>query len=87
MADQWGDAPPLVQPVPAQQKRLAYPWTSARPLFALPMFPTDEFEDAVESDEPPTVTALAERGKKLQPKPLVDLEGRSPEGFWGCKCR
>jgi len=51
------------------------------------MFPTDEFEDAVESDEPPTVTALAERGKKLQPKPLVDLEGRSPEGFWGCKCR
>ena len=31
--------------------------------------PTDEFEAAIESDEPPTVTALAERGKGKIVKP------------------
>lgn len=43
--------------------------------------PKAEFEETVESESPPTVTALAERGKKLQPKPLVDLEGKSPQDF------
>jgi hypothetical protein len=33
--------------------------------------PTEEFEAAVESDAPPTVTELAERGKKPMAKPLV----------------
>lgn len=35
--------------------------------------PAAEFESAVESDKPPTVTQIAERGK--QSKPLVDLGG------------
>ncbi len=43
--------------------------------------PKPDFEQAVESDSPPTVTALAERGKKSKSKPLVDLEGRSPQDF------
>jgi len=39
----------------------------------------EEFEDAVESEDPPTVTALAERGKKAAPK--FDLHGRDPSQF------
>jgi hypothetical protein len=38
-----------------------------------------EFEEAVESDDPPTVTALAERGKK--PGLKFDLQGRNPSEF------
>lgn len=44
--------------------------------------PRDEFEAAVESDDPPTVTALAERGKKAAP--LFDLKGRDPRDFKNC---
>ena len=40
--------------------------------------PKEEFEQAVESDNPPTVTALAERGKT---KSTIHLNGRSPEDF------
>jgi hypothetical protein len=43
--------------------------------------PGEDFEAAVESDNPPTVTALAQRGKKPTPKPLIDLEGRDPKDF------
>lgn len=43
--------------------------------------PGDEFESLVESGAPPTVTALAERGKVSKPKPLVDLKGRDPAEF------
>ena len=48
--------------------------------------PAAEFEQAVDSDAPPTITALAERGRKPAPpapppKPLVDLGGRDPEHF------
>lgn len=49
--------------------------------------PADEFEAAVESDNPPTITELAEAGKKPKPKPepeseqLVDLKGIPPEFF------
>ena len=43
--------------------------------------PDDEFEDAVESDDPPTVTELARRGTSPKPKPLIDLGSRSPEEF------
>jgi hypothetical protein len=41
--------------------------------------PGAEFEEAVESENPPTVTELAERGTKR--KPLVDLGDRTPEQF------
>lgn len=43
--------------------------------------PAEEFTAAVESDDPPTVTALAERGKVPAPKPLIDLQGIDPEDF------
>jgi hypothetical protein len=39
------------------------------------------FEDLVEDDEPPTVTQLAERGKRAKPKPIFDLKGRDPKEF------
>jgi hypothetical protein len=38
--------------------------------------PKAEFERQVESDAPPTVTTLAQQGKKV--RPLVDLEGIDP---------
>lgn len=41
--------------------------------------PAEEFEMAVESEKPPTVSALANLGKKS--RPLVDLGGRDPEEF------
>ena len=40
--------------------------------------PAADFEEAVESEVPPTVTELAARGTKRQ---LVDLEGRDPKEF------
>lgn len=43
--------------------------------------PAQEFEAAVESDSPPTVTHLAEIGKKPAPQPLVELNGRSSLDF------
>jgi len=39
----------------------------------------EEFESQVESDSPPTVTALAEQG--THKKPLHDLEGVDPALF------
>ena len=41
--------------------------------------PEEVFTAQVESDNPPTVTALAEQGKT--PRPLVDLQGRDPEEY------
>ena len=41
--------------------------------------PGRDFEEAVESDNPPTVTELAARGTLR--KPLVDLQGRDPAAF------
>lgn len=38
----------------------------------------DEFERVIESDNPPTVTQLAEMGTKKQ---IVDLKGRDPKEF------
>lgn len=43
--------------------------------------PPEEFEAVVESENPPTTTALAEQGKKPQPKPILDLQGRDPYEF------
>lgn len=41
----------------------------------------EDFERQVESGNPPTVTALAEQGKKSAPKPVIDLKGRDPAEF------
>jgi len=46
--------------------------------------PTEDFEAAIESEAPPTVTELAQRGKKSQPQNLIDLKGRDPEDFMAC---
>lgn len=44
--------------------------------------PQPEFERAVESDNPPTVTKLAEQGKESRFKaPVIDLEGIDPTHF------
>jgi len=43
--------------------------------------PEQEFERQVESNNPPTVTKLAEQGTKAAPKPVVDLKGRDPGEF------
>jgi hypothetical protein len=41
--------------------------------------PGEEFDETVESDDPPTVTKLAERGKL--PAPAFSLQGRDPKDF------
>jgi hypothetical protein len=46
--------------------------------------PTEEFESAVESETPPTVTKLAIAGTKPQPRNVIDLKGRNPEDFKAC---
>lgn len=43
--------------------------------------PQEDFERQVESANPPTVTKLAEQGKKAAPKPVIDLKGRDPQEF------
>ena len=43
--------------------------------------PADDFERQVESDQPPTVTALAKQGTKPAPRPVIDLKGRDPGEF------
>ncbi|NKC02405.1 hypothetical protein HED55_00385 [Ochrobactrum haematophilum] len=43
--------------------------------------PQSDFERQVESANPPTVTKLAEQGKKAAPKPIIDLKGRDPNEF------
>lgn len=43
--------------------------------------PQAEFDAQVESANPPTVTALAEQGKKPAAKPVIDLQGRDPGEF------
>lgn len=45
--------------------------------------PEDQFEELIESEQPPTVTELADLGKKSQPKrePGAHLQGRDPEVF------
>lgn len=43
--------------------------------------PEQDFNQSVESDNPPTVTTLAEMGKQSKPKPLVDLGGINPADY------
>lgn len=40
--------------------------------------PKEQRDALIESDDPPTVTQLAEQGKQSKPKPLHDLEGIDP---------
>lgn len=43
--------------------------------------PQQDFERQVESNNPPTVTKLAQQGTRPAPKPVVDLKGRDPGQF------
>lgn len=43
--------------------------------------PKDELDEAIESDDPPTITELARRGTKARPKQLIELGLRTPEEF------
>lgn len=43
--------------------------------------PQPDFDYAVESQEPATVTKLAEMGTQAKPRPAVDLGGRDPAEF------
>lgn len=43
--------------------------------------PAEDFERQVESENPPTVTKLAQQGTNPAPKPVVDLKGRDPGEF------
>ena len=44
--------------------------------------PEPEFEEAVESADPPTVSKLADRGRKPQPKPLMSRLRRRGSASW-----
>jgi hypothetical protein len=43
--------------------------------------PEQQFTEAVESEDPPTVTELADRGKQPRPTPIVDLGDIPPADF------
>jgi hypothetical protein len=43
--------------------------------------PSEEFEQLVESDDPPSVAEFVEIGTRKKVEPLVDLQGRDPEDF------
>jgi hypothetical protein len=43
--------------------------------------PGDDFEQMVEGDAPPTLAALAMKGIKARPQPVMDLKGRNPREF------
>lgn len=43
--------------------------------------PEEQFEAAIEADNPPTIGQLADMGREKKPKPLVDLGGRTHTAF------
>ncbi len=43
--------------------------------------PQDVFDMVIDEDQPATITQLADMGKKTQPKPFIDLQGRDPKEF------
>lgn len=73
--------PPTSQRSERSQAAKAAGLSSAQTKDALRIakIPEGEFEKAIESEDPPTVTELAERGTAR--KPLVDIMGRDPEAY------
>jgi hypothetical protein len=47
----------------------------------LTAIPEQDFVAQIESDKPPTITALAKQGTVEQPKPLIDLRGIPPADY------
>lgn len=73
-----GTHPPLRQEVAAQAGMSPH---QAKQAVRVANVPQEDFEKQVESSNPPTVTKLAEQGKKTAPKPVIDLKGRDPKEF------
>ena len=53
----------------------------ARTAVGVANVPEADFEAQVESDAPPTLSALAQQGIKPKPRPVLDLKGRDPRDF------
>lgn len=68
-----GDAPPSRS---AAAREAGLSRDQKRTALRVARIPSEEFEAAVESDDPPTVTELSERGKLAAPP--IDLGGRDP---------
>lgn len=79
-----GDSPRLTSPPSRKEaaREAGLSRDQAKTALRVASVPREEFEEAVEAPHPPTVTQLAERGKK--PAPLADLKGRDPADFKAC---
>lgn len=75
-----GDAPTTVGRIQAA-KNAGLSKDQAVTAIRVSRIPSEEFEQAIESENPPTVTALAERGRQSRPKPLVDLGEITPAQY------
>lgn len=78
---QEGDLPPLSRTDAADQAGLSE--HQRKTALRIANIPEDEFERQIESDDPPTVTALAEQGRQRRP-PTIDtsyLENQTPDDF------
>lgn len=73
-----GTYPPLRSEVAAQVGMSPH---QAKQAVRVANVPSEDFERQVESANPPTVTALAEQGKKPAARPVLDLQGRDPNEF------
>jgi len=73
------DAPPSASPRQQAARSAGLSRDQAKQAIRVANIPAHDFEEAVEADEPATVTELADRGKRPAPRPLVDLKGRDPQ--------
>lgn len=73
-----GTHPPLRQEVAAKAGMSPH---QAKQAVRVANVPQEDFDRQVESANPPTVTKLAEQGKKTAPRPVIDLKGRDPKEF------
>jgi hypothetical protein len=77
------DAPPSFSPRQEAARAAGLSRDQQKTAIRVANVPREEFEREVERPKPPTVTELAERGKRpaAAHKPLVDLKGRDPADF------
>jgi len=73
-----GTRPPLRQEVAAQAGMSSH---QAKQAIRVASVPQDVFDMVIDEDQPATITQLADMGKKTQPKPFIDLQGRDPKEF------
>jgi hypothetical protein len=75
-----GDAPPPISPRVQAARAAGMSIDQTKDAMRVAQVDRKDFEDAIESDDPPTITELAERGTR-KVKPLVDIEGRDPAEY------